>query len=114
MDEAEALCDRLAVMDHGHVLDEGQPQELIARHMPSAFIEVAAEVPIDESVQLPGLQRVTRDGPKTTLMTERLDETLGALAEWARGAGVALTGLATRTATLEDVFLHLTGRSLRD
>jgi ABC-2 type transport system ATP-binding protein len=114
MDEAEALCDQLAVMDHGRVLDEGQPKELIERHMPAAFIEVSAEVPVGEDVELPGLQRVTREGPKTVLRTERLDETLGALAEWARAAGVPLTGLATRTATLEDVFLHLTGRSLRD
>ena len=114
MDEAEALCDQLAVMDHGHVLDEGQPKELIERHMPAAFIEVSAEVPVGEDIHLPGLQRVSREGPKTVLRTERLDETLGALAEWAKTSGVPLTGLATRTATLEDVFLHLTGRSLRD
>lgn len=114
MDEAEALCDQLAVMDHGHVLDEGQPQELIQRHRPGAIIEVAAEVPIADDLRLPGLERVTRDGPKKVLVTQQLDETLAALAEWARGRGVPLTGLATRTATLEDVFLHLTGRSLRD
>ncbi len=114
MDEAEALCDQLAVMDHGRVLDEGQPQELIERRQPGAFIEVAAEVPITGDLRLPGLERVTHEGPKTVLMTQRLDETLGALAEWAKQEGVPLTGLATRTATLEDVFLQLTGRSLRD
>lgn len=114
MDEAEALCDYLAVMDHGRVLDEGQPQELITRHRPGAIIELAAQVPVAADLSLPGLERVTREGPKTILMTQRLDETLAALAEWARGQGVPLTGLATRSATLEDVFLQLTGRSLRD
>ncbi len=114
MDEAEALCDHLAVMDHGRVLDEGQPQELIRRHRPGAFIELAAEVPIDDELRLPGLERVSRDGAKTILMTQRLDETLSALAEWGRSREVPLTGLATRSATLEDVFLQLTGRSLRD
>ncbi len=114
MDEAEALCDHLAVMDHGHVLDEGQPQELIRRHRPGAFIELSAEVAIDDDLRLPGLERVTRDGAKTILMTQRLDETLSALAAWGRSREVPLTGLATRSATLEDVFLQLTGRSLRD
>jgi len=114
MDEAEVLCDRLAVMDHGRVLDEGTPQELIARHRPGAIIELAAEVPVGPDLDLPGLERVDRGEQVTSITTRQLDETLGALAAWARDRGVPLTGLATRTATLEDVFLHLTGRSLRD
>ncbi|MDA8345919.1 MAG: ABC transporter ATP-binding protein [Thermaerobacter sp.] len=114
MDEAEALCDRLAVMDHGHILDEGSPQELIQRHRPGAMIELDPSVPIADDLQLPSLQRVQRDALATALMTERLDETLAGLVMWAREHDVPLTGLRTRSATLEDVFLHLTGRSLRD
>jgi len=114
MDEAESLCDHLAVMDHGHVLDQGGPQDLIRRHRPGAIIELAAEVPVDDDLALPGLEGLQREGPKTILTTQRLDETLSALAQWAHVRSVPLTGLATRTATLEDVFLHLTGRSLRD
>ncbi len=114
MDEAEALCDRLAVMDHGHILDEGSPQELIQRHQPGAMIEMDPSVPIPDDLQLPALERIQRDAIATALVTQKLDETLAGLANWAHEREVPLTGLRTRTATLEDVFLHLTGRSLRD
>lgn len=114
MDEAEVLCDRLAVMDHGHILDQGSPLELIERHQPGAVIELSAAVPIPDDLQLPEMQRIQRDTATTSLVTRRLDETLSGLANWAREHNVPLEGLRTRTATLEDVFLHLTGRSLRD
>ena len=114
MDEAEVLCDRLAIMDHGRILDEGTPRDLIARHRPGAIIEVDRSVPIPPDLSLPGLERVETGPEAIVLVTERLDRTLAALASWAGTEGVALTSLRTRTATLEDVFLHLTGRSLRD
>jgi ABC-2 type transport system ATP-binding protein len=114
MDEAEALCDRLAVMDHGHILDEGSPQELIHRHRPGAVIELDGSVPVSEDLNLPAVERIERHALGTSLITERLDEALAGLAKWAQEQGIPLSGLRTRTATLEDVFLELTGRSLRD
>ncbi len=114
MDEAQTLCDHLAVMDHGRILDEGSPQELIQRHRPGALIELDPSVPLTDDVEIPAVDRVERDATATSLVTQRLDEALAGLAAWAHGHGVPLTGLRTRTATLEDVFLQLTGRSLRD
>jgi ABC-2 type transport system ATP-binding protein len=114
MDEAELLSDRLAIVDHGKVLDEGTPQELIRRHLPSAVIEVARTAGVTEATELPALVRVDQREDATLLVTDRLEETLVGLVAWAGERQAELTGLRTRSATLEDVFLHLTGRSLRD
>ncbi len=114
MDEAEYLCDTVAVLDHGRVLDVGSPQDLIRRHLPGAVIELAPDVALPDGLPLPGLNRIDRSGERIALETGSLEETLVGLVTWARDAGQHLTGLATRGATLEDVFLKLTGRSLRD
>jgi ABC-2 type transport system ATP-binding protein len=113
MDEAETLADRLAVMDHGHILDEGPPADVIRRHLPVSFIEMATAVG-EPPEGLPGLQRVERRDDATLLVTDRLEETLVALVTWAEREGRTVTGLKTRTPTLEDVFLEMTGRSLRE
>jgi ABC-2 type transport system ATP-binding protein len=114
MDEAAYLCDRIAVVDRGKVLDLGSTQELIARHLPGAVIELDPEVPIPDDLSLPALVRIERSPEATALVTSDLAESLVGLVGWAGGRGVPLTGLRTRGATLEDVFLKLTGRSLRD
>jgi len=113
MDEAETLADRLAVMDHGHILDEGPPADVIRRRLPVSFIEMATAVG-EPPEGLPGLQRVERRDDATLLVTDRLEETLVALVTWAEREGRTVTGLKTRTPTLEDVFLEMTGRSLRE
>jgi len=114
MDEAEYLCDLIAVIDHGRVLDVGSPQELIRRHLPGAVIELAGDVPVPDGLSLPALDRIERREDVTALVTGSLEDTLVGLVAWARDQGLHLTGLRTRSATLEDVFLKLTGRSLRD
>lgn len=114
MEEAEVLADRLAIIDHGHVLDEGTPRELIQRHMPAAVIELSRAVGIDESVDLPAVQRTENRDEMTILVSDHLENTLVGLVNWAQREGRELTGLTTRSATLEDVFLELTGRSLRE
>lgn len=114
MDEAEVLSDRLAIMDHGKILDAGTPRELIDRHLPAAIIELDREVGVTAAVALPDLVRVEEREEATLLVTERLENTLVGLVDWAEREGRQISGLRTRGATLEDVFLKLTGRSLRE
>lgn len=116
MEEAEALCDRLAIIDHGKVLATGVPRELVAEHLPGSVVEVASSVPLTTTEQAASVKAtgVSRVGDHLELTTPSLEETLVALVNWARMEGVTLSGLSTRGATLEDLFLHLTGRSLRE
>lgn len=114
MDEAEFLADRLAIIDHGQVLDQGTPRELIQRHLPAAMIEVARSVGLDDRVTLPHVRRVEQRDQVTVVVTDHLQDTLVGLVNWAQHEGRSMTGLSTRNATLEDVFLELTGRSLRE
>lgn len=114
MEEAESLADRLAIIDHGRVLDEGTPRELIQRHMPAAVVEVSRAVGIHAGMVLPSVLRIDERDDVTLLVSERLEDTLVGLVNWAEREGREITGLTTRNATLEDVFLKLTGRSLRE
>jgi ABC-2 type transport system ATP-binding protein len=116
MEEAEALCDKLAIIDHGKVLATGSPRDLVAEHLPGSVIEVASSVPLTTSEQAAQVKAtgVSRVGDHLEITTPSLEETLVALVGWAKAEGVTLSGLSTRGATLEDLFLHLTGRSLRE
>jgi ABC-2 type transport system ATP-binding protein len=109
LDEAETLCDRVAIMDHGQIL---------AIDTPTAFIrglDAPTHISVEPSVisapaagELPGVDSVTDDGDTMTLSTRQPSTVLTALAE-----RYALDGLAVKGATLEDVFLDLTGREYR-
>lgn len=109
MDEAEALCDRVAVMDHGRVIALDAPARLV-RHLDVA---VKVLVPADaldgaRGSTLPAVETSRDDGVTTTLTTRHPDQVLRAL------DGHGLLALAqVRGATLEDVFLNLTGREYR-
>ncbi len=110
MDEAQRLCDRLAIMDHGIILDVGSPMELIERHIESHVVEVHG----------PGLERWMARGEMCwVLRSERVGETLFCYTDHERELVEALCeheGLhyLSRAADLEDVFLKLTGRELRE
>ncbi len=120
MDEAERLCDRVAVVDHGKVIALGTPAELIARvggeHVIDLNLDPATPTrPDPEKLsQLPTVQSVRTEGDSLTLTAGEPHRALPALLDHIREAGVKITGLTTRTATLEDVFVTLTGRHLRD
>ena len=116
MDEAERLCDRVAVLDHGKVIALGSPRELIRRHAGDEIVELAADRELDEAPlrALPGVQAVRRDGDGYLLTVARAHVTLAALVPHLGAVGATLTRVATRSATLEDVFVTLTGRHLRD
>jgi ABC-2 type transport system ATP-binding protein len=109
MDEAEALCDRVAIMDRGRVLELDSPAALVRGLDASVRILVAPHLlPVDDAGRLPGVDEVEDDGAALVLTTRSPSTVLGRLAELD-----ALEGLQVKAATLEDVFLNLTGRAYR-
>ncbi|MBM3979044.1 MAG: ABC transporter ATP-binding protein [Planctomycetes bacterium] len=119
MDEAERLCDRVAVVDYGKVIALGSPAELIARVGGEHVIDLdydpatAARLTSDQLVALPTVTSSREEGARVTLTAGEPHRALPALLDAARATGAKIAGLTTRTATLEDVFVTLTGRHLR-
>ncbi len=119
MEEADALCDRVAVVDHGRVIATGTPAQLVATLGAEHVVEVtvADAVPpalVEASKALPGVRDVRASNGVLSLVTNDVQQTgPGLLADIARHR-VRLSLLATHHATLEDVFVSLTGRHLRD
>jgi ABC-2 type transport system ATP-binding protein len=116
MEEAEALCDRLAIMDHGKVLDIGTVNELIGRRFRERSVRFGGEgAPPDEALSnLAGVTSVVREEDEVALFTKDVPATVAALLELTTRAGTEPANLMIRRASLEDVFLELTGRALRD
>ena len=120
MDEAERLCDRVGVVDHGKLIAIGTPRELISSLGGKEVIEVtlakggAATLDEGRVGALPGLHGVRRVADGFALAADPLHVALPALLDHLRAEGLVLERLATRRATLEDVFVALTGRGLRD
>jgi ABC-2 type transport system ATP-binding protein len=109
MDEAETLCDRVAVMDSGRILELGAPAALVrGLDSPTRISIESGAMPADEARRLFDDVEVADDGVSLTIATRTPAPVLAALAE-----RNALRGLSVRGATLEDVFLHLTGREYR-
>ena len=109
MDEAEALCDRVAIMDQGRILQLDRPAALVAALDAPVRIEVsAARITRDHAARVAGVDRVVEGEGRLALTTRRPADVLMRLAELQ-----ALEGLQVRGATLEDVFLQLTGRAYR-
>ena len=116
MDEAERLCDRVAIVDHGKVIALGTPQELIAQLHATSVVELSTEPRLPEATfaALPGVAEVHPDGDGWALGARDLAETVPALLAAVDAAGARLLTLATHRATLEDLFVAKTGRKLRD
>src|SRR4051812_14577912 len=114
MDEAERLCDRVAVIDKGKVIALGTPRELIASLGGEQVVEFAAEQALvpDDWRGLPSVRGARRSAEGIALAVEQLHVALPAIL--ARAEPLGLTRLSTHQATLEDVFVHLTGRHLRE
>jgi ABC-2 type transport system ATP-binding protein len=116
MEEAEVLCDRLAIMDHGKILELGTVRELVDRRFHERAVRFDAIDGLDDGRlgALPAVSSVTREDGEVVLYTRDVPATIGAVLATADELGVEATNLAVRRATLEDVFLALTGRTLRD
>ena len=116
MEEAEVLCDRLAILDHGKILEMGTVAELVSRrfHERAVRFEHLDGVDDDTLSRLPGVRRVVHEEDMATfLYTSDVAATIGALLALAEERGVEPSGLGIRSPSLEDVFLALTGRAIR-
>ncbi|HEX7185844.1 MAG TPA: ABC transporter ATP-binding protein [Thermoanaerobaculia bacterium] len=116
MDEAERLCDRVAIIDQGRVIALGTPRELIASLHAANVIEFACEPDLSEEAlrALPGVTEARRHGPNWRLAVGALTESVPALLAAVERSGARLQNLSTHRATLEDLFIALTGRTLRE
>ena len=121
MDEAQTLCDRIAILDGGRIIAEDTPAGLIGLLNASATIECAlipapGVKPLDVAALrlLPGVSEVQGTAERARIFSSRIEQTLLALFQWAEARGVTVEGLLVQAPTLEDVFLKLTGRGLRE
>jgi lipooligosaccharide transport system ATP-binding protein len=115
MDEAEQLCDRLVVMDGGRIVAEGAPAELVARYCPREVLEVrfAPETEAEATAAVRAAEVGTRQEELPDRLLVYAEDGEAALAE-VHALGVRPLTALVRRAGLEDVFLHLTGRTLVD
>lgn len=115
MEEAERLCDRVGIIEHGRLIEIGRPSELVARHCPERRVVFTSDsTDVGERMSnVPTLRSVTSAGSTHTLSGEGDDFTTAVIHVIAR-EDIHVTGFRTEHPTLEDVFLKLTGRGIRD
>ena len=119
MEEAERLCDRVAILDHGKVIALGTPRELVAslgaEHVVEFTVDETAASPAAETLAaLPSVEGVAREGARWRLTVREVHRAVPALFGALAERGTPPTELTTHHASLEDVFMALTGRRLRD
>ncbi len=116
MEEAERLCDRIAIMDHGLILEMGTVAQLVTRHFRERTVrfDTRSELTAASLSQIRGVSRVAHEDGEVALYTTDVPGTVGALLALGDQLGIADLDLAVRRPSLEDVFLELTGRALRD
>ena len=118
MDEADKLCDRIAIVDHGKLVALDSPLKLKASVPSQNHIEVSVDpVPADWTTRLqalPGVESVTQDDHVFRIATANGPATTTALVAAAAADGVTVQSLGVNSTTLDDVVVHYTGRDLRD
>ena len=119
MEEAEELCDRVAIVDHGKLIALGTPRELMASLGAEHVIEFALEggarpLPPELLRALPSVEGVAQEDGRCRLTVREVHRTIPALLKALSDHGASFSQLTTHHATLEDVFVSLTGRTLRD
>ena len=120
LEEAERLCDRVAIMDHGRVIAQGTTQQLIASLGAEHVVEFAvaeresSEVNVAPLLAIPGVQSHRVDAGLHQLSVGELHTAVPSIFAALDGQGLELSEFRTHSATLEDVFVSLTGRTLRD
>ena len=114
MEEAERLCDRVAIIDHGRIVDIDSPEGLVRRHCPerTLVIETRDSGAIQALERVNGVDSATRDGRQVILRAQSVDVMTGVIACLAERR-IEVTDFRTFVPTLEDVFLKLTGHSVR-
>lgn len=108
MDEAELLCDQLVIMDHGRIVDQGSPGQLLDKHLPHKRVRIARPDSGIDLIQLAGEVHTVDD--ELEIVTTSVETTLQQLL----AQHVDLSTLRVRNPTLEDLFIKLTGHQLRE
>ena len=118
MEEAERLCDRVAIIDYGKIIAFGTPDELIRNNFEEKAIQFELEYQASEAfwLSLPGATRAVTEGNDVVLYSNNIPVTMSAVLQLAEEKGLTkqLRDLRVREATLEDVFLKITGRRIRE
>ena len=116
MEEAERLCDRVAIMDNGRILEMGTVAELVTRHFHDRTVRFLSQPGLSDTelAAVGGVRHVAHEEDDTVLHTGDVPATIGALLRLADERGIEGLDVVVRRPTLEDVFLELTGRALRD
>lgn len=115
MEEAEQLCGRVGIIDHGKIIALDTPRNLVDRQNLESVVElVTPDANIEEALyRLPGISKTVRDGNRYLLQTKEALTLQREIMRLADQNHLRIDSLSVRRATLEDVFLALTGRSLR-
>ncbi len=115
MEEAERLCDRVGIIEHGRLVEVGRPADLVARHCPERRVVFSSDSPFvaQQMSEVSLCRSITNDGDTYTLHGEGDDFTTAVIQAIAR-ADLHVRGFRTEAPTLEDVFLKLTGHGIRD
>ncbi len=116
MEEAEQLCDRVAIMDHGRILESGTVSEVVRSHFKDRTVRFRTRAGLDDArlASLRNVTRVAQEVDETVLYTTDVPATIVDLERVAEEVGASGLDVAVKRPTLEDVFLELTGRALRD
>ena len=116
MEEAEVLCRRVAIIDHGKILALGAPRDLIEEFVPERAIEVPIASNVEKSrlEELPAVSHVEIKDGIATIHTTNIRDSMTAILQGSGDLAVSLDDLRIQRGTLEDVFLHLTGRTIRE
>jgi ABC-2 type transport system ATP-binding protein len=115
MEEAERLCDRVAIIEHGRIIDIDAPEQLVARHCPERTVVLTTADPrADEHFRaLPRVTSVARQDARVTISGTG-DDFVTAVIQCLAETRIMVTDFRTLHPTLEDVFLRLTGHAIRD
>ena len=118
IEEAERLCDRVAIMDEGRIVAMGSPRELQQKSREQSRIQIVTATPLDPNQlpQWPDAMQTTVDGDgrSLTVYSARPARTLFEIMKWLDQKGMQLEDVHLKKPTLEDVFVELTGKKLRD
>ena len=118
IEEAERLCDRVAIVDQGKIIAHGTPRELQDRYLGQSKIEVDVEEPVGPAgvPAFPFAEKtvISDDRKKVTVSSPAPAKTLVEVVKWIDQSGLGLVDIHLKRPTLEDVFIELTGKKLRD
>ena len=118
IEEAEKLCDRVAIVDEGRIVATGTPREIQARALGQSIIEIRCELPLPQTNHLAWRDAAapifSADRKRLSVETSRPARTLIDMVKWIEENGIDLSDIHLKRPTLEDAFIELTGKSLRE